>query len=219
LYFKGIGVAYDRAWGDQKNLVFNSLTSYKDQAFNVHLTESVGDNTWYRGDFKGERIWVHSDHLTSVQHSTSSTKATSSLGQVKNSIVRIYSGIGSGSSKVAGSAYSNRVFYIKRQGTESNNTYYLLSTSPSSTKGLVGWVKSTDLTSYTHKTVDSKKKTLFFKGKGVAYDRAWGGSKNRVYNSLKSEKGMEFKVNLTETVGSNTWYRGDYKGKRIWVHS
>src|SRR5699024_10538469 len=149
-YFKGQGVAYNRAWGDKKNRVFNSLKAYKDQAFNVHKTESVGSNTWYRGDFKGKRIWVHSDHLTSVQHSTSSTKATSRLGQVKNSKVRIYSSLSGGSSEAAGSEYTNKVFYIKRQGTKSGSTYYLLSTSPSSTKGLVGWVKSSDLTSYTH---------------------------------------------------------------------
>src|SRR5699024_8926150 len=219
LYFKGKGVAYDRAWGDKKNLVFNSLKSYKDQAFNVHLTESVGSNIWYRGDFKGERIWVHSDHLSKAQQSAASTQATSRLGQIKNSKVLIYSSLSGGSSKVAGSEFTNRVFYIKRQGTKSGSTYYLLSTSPSSTKGLVGWVKSSDLTSYTHKSVTSKKKTLFFKGKGVAYNRAWGGSKNRVYSSLKSMKGKEFKVNLTEKVGENTWYRSTYNNKTLWIHT
>src|SRR5699024_710799 len=103
--------------------------------------------------------------------------------------------------------------------TYQGKTYYLMSTKPSSTKGTIGWVKSTDVKSYTHKSVDKKAKTFYLKGKGVAYNRAWGGTENRVHSSLKSMKDEKFSVHMTETVGSNICYRGTLKGKTVWIHS
>src|SRR5699024_11777874 len=122
--------------------------------------------------------------------------------------------------KAAGTANANQVFYIKKQGkTLRGGTYYQSRNSLSGNKGIKGWVSFKELQTYTHKSVDSKKKTATFKGKGVAYNRAWGGKGNRVFSSLKSYKGQTFKIHKTEKVGNNTWYRGDFKGKRIWVHS
>src|SRR5699024_9183493 len=69
-----------------------------------------------------------------------------------------------------------------------------------------------------HVTVDKNDKTLYLTGKGKAYAKAWGGPKDLVYEDMSDFAGEAFHVNLTEKVGNNTWYRGDFKGKTIWLH-
>src|SRR5699024_5451801 len=144
---------------------------------------------------------------------------TSRLGHLKSGTSYIYKEPGNSTGKKSSASYKNSVYYIKKQAIYNGKTYYLIRSSLSSSAGIIGWMESKDLVTYTHKSVDSKKKTLYFKGKGVAYDRAWGDQKNLVFNSLTSYKDQAFNVHLTESVGSNIWYRGDFKGERIWVHS
>src|SRR5699024_5022729 len=83
------------------------------------------------------------------------------------------------------------------------------------------WMNAKDVDSRTHKTVTKTAKQLTIKGTGKATSKAWGGSKDAVHTSMKSFKGNSFKVNLTEKVGNNTWYRGKIngKGKNVWLHS
>src|SRR5690606_39143265 len=97
--------------------------------------------------------------------------------------------------------------------------YYLLSTSPSSVYGLLGWAKAADIAVSTHNTVDSNSKVLYIKGTGSAFSKAWGGSKDLVYGKLSDYKSQIFRVDLTEKVGSNTWYRGTLNGKRVFIKS
>src|SRR5699024_1941962 len=79
--------------------------------------------------------------------------STSKLGHIRSSNVDIYETIG-GKSFKAGSKYTNAVYYIKRQAVVGSDTYYLLSKNPSATTGVVGWAKSTDLSTHDHKGVD-----------------------------------------------------------------
>ncbi|MGX4670692.1 GW dipeptide domain-containing protein [Cerasibacillus sp. JNUCC 74] len=216
LYFKGTGSAYDTAWGGSKNLVYKDMSPYAGMQFKVDLTEKVGNNIWYRGQLNGKTIWLHSSYLKEVAEVDK--KATSKLGHIRSNKVKIYSDDFSGS-KQAGTTYTNAVYYIKAQTTYQGDTYYLISKQPSSTKGVVGWVKASDLSTHNHTGVDRKAKTLYFKGTGSAYDTAWGGSKNLVYKDMSPYAGMQFKVDLTEKVGNNTWYRGQLNGKTIWLHS
>src|SRR5690625_3943596 len=213
-YVKGTGNSYDTAWGGSKNLVYK-LSEYEGHTFRVHLTEKVGNNTWYRGNLNGKTVWIHSSYLTS-----DIGVSTSMLGHIRNSGVRIYSSLdNNASSFVAGSKYTNTVYYIKRQAKIKEQRYYLISIQPSSSKGVVGWVKASDLSSHRHVGVDKTAKTLYFKGTGSAYSKAWGGAKDLVHSNMSQYAGQEFKVNLTEKVGNNTWYRGMFNGKRIWLHS
>src|SRR5690625_1380771 len=211
-YIKGTGKAYDTAWGGNKNLVYN-LSKHKNQVFKVHLTEKVGNNTWYRGTLNGKTVWIHESYLGSAKESK-----TSKLGHIRSAKVQIYKTIGDASTAItAGDKYTHAVYYIKKQAALNGQVYYLLSTEPSSTKGVVGWVKSQDLSTHPHVGVDKKTKTFYVKGTGKAYDTAWGGSKNLVYN-LSQHKNQIFKVHLTEKVGNNTWYRGTLNGKTVWIH-
>src|SRR5699024_3539743 len=100
-------------------------------------------------------------------------------------------------------------------------TYYLISTEPSATKGTIGWVHADDVKSYTHEGVDKKSKTLYLNGEGNARSKAWGGSKDFIHSDLSDYAGDQLHVNLTEKVGNNTWYRGKIngEGQNVWLHS
>lgn len=212
-YFNGNGKATTKAWGGHQDTVYPSLSHLKDQAFHVHLTEKVGNNTWYRGNLNGKTVWLHSNYLYDTEYSK-----TSKLGHVKNKNVRIYKTI-NGESVVAGSRYIDAVYYIKEQALSKNETYYLISTQPSSTKGVVGWVNSKDISIHNHAGVDKKSKRLYVKGNGKATTKAWGGHKDSVFPDLILYRDRPFDVNLTEKVGNNIWYRGVLNGKTVWLHS
>lgn len=214
-YIKGTGSACSKAWGGAKDLTHADMSKFANQEFKVNLTEKVGNNTWYRGSFNGETIWLHSSYVTTKEESN-----TSKLGHIRNEDVKIHKSIGNESSAInAGKAYTNAVYYIKKQAMLNGQTFYLISNQPSSSKGIVGWVNAKDLSTHKHIGVDKIKKTLAFKGTGSAYSKAWGGFKDLTFKDLAQYKGQKFNVHLTEKVGNNIWYRGDFKGKRIWLHS
>ena len=213
-YVKGTGSAYAKAWGGSKDIVFNKLSDLKGQQFKIDLTERVGKNTWHRGILNGKTAWVHSSYLTQ-----SIGVSTSRLGHLKSTSTRIYDSYTTPTKYVvAGSSYTNEVYYIKRKASHQGTTYYLISGSPSNTTGVVGWVKSMDVSTHTHVSLKKTAEKYFIKGTGSAYNKAWGGSKNLVNKNLSGLKDQEFVVNLTERVGNNTWYRGTVKGRTVWIH-
>src|SRR5690625_1291992 len=213
LYFKGTGKAYAKAWGGKQDLVHDDMSKYKGQEFKVNLTEKVGNNTWYRGTFQDETIWLHESYVASRKESK-----TSKLGHIRKKAT-IYETLGDVSSALNTEKYLNAVYYIKKQAKIDNKTYYLISKKPSSSTEVVGWVESDDLSIHPHVGVDKKAKTLYVKGDGSAYIKAWGGSKDIVYEDLAQYKNKKLIVDLTEKVGNNTWYRGMLEGKRVWIHS
>ncbi|WLV24155.1 N-acetylmuramoyl-L-alanine amidase [Aciduricibacillus chroicocephali] len=217
-YVKGKVVAYNRAWGAKKNLVFNDY-DHQDQLFEVNLTEKVGNNVWYRGMLDGQQVWIHSSWVEPGDGSNHEHK-TSRLGHIKNGSVKIYATPGVDKTALtAGTKYTNQVYYIKKQAYKDKTQYYLLTTRASASKGLVGWVRASDLTTHSHLGVDRESKEKKLLGKGVAYNKAWGGKKNLVYSDLSGFKGATLYVNLTESVGKNIWYRGTLNGKTVWIHS
>ena len=212
---KGVGSAYSKAWGGSKDIVYSDLSAYKNQQFKVHLTEKVGNNVWYRGVLDGKTVWVHSSFVSNLNESK-----TSKLGHIRNANVKIYPELGKDSSTItAGSAYTNAVYYIKKEALLNGQKYYLLSKNPSSTSGVVGWAKAGDISVHQHLGMDRKAKNFVLKGVGSAYTKAWGGSKDMAYQNLSTYKNQQFKVHLTEKVGNNVWYRGVLNGQTVWVHS
>jgi len=209
----GAGKAYNKAWGGQKNIIYNTLSAFEGKQFVVNLTEKVGNTIWFRGSLNGKQIWIQSNYL-------SKQYATSLLGHIRNSNVQIHKKIGdSTSSFKAGSQYTNQVYYIKKQAIVSGQKYYLISLNPSSTSGVVGWVRAENMAVNSHKTVDKQGKTYYLKGTGSAYRKAWGGKKDLVYENLSQFTDQVFHVHLTENVGKNVWYRGTLNGKTVFIHS
>ncbi|MCM3179014.1 GW dipeptide domain-containing protein [Cytobacillus horneckiae] len=213
-YIKGTGSAYSKTWGGSKDLVYSSLATYKGNEFNVNKTEKVGNNLWYRGVLAGKTVWVHSSYVTDKYETE-----VSRLAQITNNNTRIYTNLVESEYITAGETYSKTVYYIKKQANFNGSLYYMISTSPSSTTGAIGWVKSTDMVSHPHEEVNTQTKTVFIKGTGSAYSKVWGGTKDITFTSLSSHIGKEFTVRKTEKVGSNLWYQGVLEGKTVWVHS
>ena len=216
---KGAGSAYSKAWGGKKDFVYEDLSKYRGSEFQVHLTEKVGNDIWYRGSLEGRTVWIHSSLLITPFVTEGKVSATSKLGHIRNGKVKIYGTINKESTAfTAGSIYTNAVYYIKKQAIVKGTTYYLLSTQPSSEKGVVGWAKSTDLSTNSHTVVDQQSKTFFITGTGSAYSKAWGGKKDFVYEDLSKYKNHQFQVHLTEKVGNDIWYRGTLDGETVWIH-
>ena len=143
---------------------------------------------------------------------------TSKLGHLRSGAV-IYQEIGDLSSVISANDYYNMVYYIKKQAELNGELYYLISTQPSATQGVVGWVKAVELNHNTHQWQDSISKTFYIEGTGRAYKKAWGGSKDVVYGDMTVYKDQEFKVNLTEKVGNDIWYQGELNGQLVWLPS
>ncbi|NUH85491.1 SH3-like domain-containing protein [Bacillus firmus] len=213
-YVAGTGSAFSKAWGGSKDLVIQNLSEFKGQVFKVHLTESVGGDAWFRGDLNGQTVWIHPSLLTTPEESY-----TSQLGHLRSTDVMIYRIIKDDSSSfAAGTTYTHAVYYIKRLAKLDGEIYYLISTQPSSVNGVVGWVKASDLSTQPHTVVDKKEKSLFIKGTGSAYSKAWGGKKDLIFSDLSALANQEFKIHLTEKVGSSIWYRGTLNGQTVWIH-
>ncbi|WP_053218149.1 GW dipeptide domain-containing protein [Virgibacillus senegalensis] len=212
-YLSGSGSAYSKAWGGSKNLVFENLSKYRDAEFKVNLTETVGNNTWYRGKLNGKTVWLHSSYVGKKEEST-----ISRLGHLRSSAT-ILETLGVKSTALNTSEFTNAVYYIKKQADINGRRYYLISTKPSSTNGTIGWVEQADMITHKHVSIDKDSKTFVINGNGKAYSKAWGGKNDLVYDDLSQFKQQNFKVNLTESVGNNTWYRGVLNGKTVWIHS
>ncbi|SDC05490.1 bifunctional autolysin [Terribacillus halophilus] len=214
---KGTGQAFTKAWGGSKDLVYN-LSSMEGKTFYVNLTETVGSNTWYRGMLDGKQVFIHSAYVTAYEPKITE-QSTSKLGHLHGDAV-IYPDLKNPASTLSAvnDGYTDAVYYIKKQATLSGELYYLISKEPSATNGVVGWVKASQLSTHDHKTISKEKKTFLVKGSGQAFAKAWGGSKDLVYN-LSDYKDQVFQVDLTETVGNNTWYRGMLNGKKVFIHS
>lgn len=214
LYIKGYGLAYSKAWGGKKDIVFEDLKSYKNHIFKVNKTEKVGNNIWYRGVLDGKTVFLHANWVGVKEESV-----TSKLGHLKNESVQIFKTIGDYSSAFTAKGLTNAVYYIKKQASVNGETYYLLSSQPSSEKGLIGWVHSGNVDTRTHVGVDTIPKTFYVKGTGKAYSKAWGGEKDIVFEDLSKYKNNVFIVNKTEKVGNNIWYRGILNGRTVFLHS
>src|SRR5699024_10921918 len=121
----------------------------------------------------------------------------------------------------AGSQYTDVTYYVKKQATQGNETYFLLSTEPSAKKGTVGWVKEKDLSYHSHSRVDNKSKTFYLNGEGNTRSKAWGAKDDQIHTDLSDKAGELIEVNKTEKVSNHTWYRGKIngEGENVWVHS
>ncbi|WP_186306563.1 GW dipeptide domain-containing protein [Siminovitchia fortis] len=217
---KGTGWAYTDAWGAGKDVIYRDLTPYKDQTFKVNLTEKVGNYIWYRGELNGRSVWIQAGNVTKINENSTKESSTSKLGRIQNANAGIYKNIGDRTPyTTAGTKYTDKVFYIKKQAEINGQQYYLISTVASSTNGVIGWVKAEDMWAQNHVGVDKQAKTFILKGTGWAYTDAWGAGKDVIYRDLTPYKNQTFKVNLTEKVGNYIWYRGELNGRLVWIQA
>src|SRR5699024_3960454 len=157
----------------------SDLSKYAGETFKVHLTEKVGNNTWYRGKLDGKTVWLHSNFVTQESK-------TSKLARINNGQVNIYESIG-GESKKAGSKNTDVTYYMKNQALQDNDIYYLIREDLNS--NMLAWIKSGHVESFDHKNVHKKSKTFYVKGNGNARSKASGAKKDLVYSDLSKYAG------------------------------
>lgn len=150
-----------------------------------------------------------------------SVQPVSRLAHLKGNSTEIYQAPNSEEGKLEAKEYKNRVYYVKREATYQFENYYLLSTRPSGTDGVIGWIRASETSPHVHTFVDNDRKTFTLSGSGNAATDPWGGQKQHVHESLESHAGLKFSVSETALVGNNVWYKGVIEGedKAVWVHN
>jgi len=161
--------------------------------------------------------WLKANSLLYIDNYEESS--TSRLGQIKDRNSYIYRSPKTEKDKKSSEDFKAQTYFIKKQAIYHNDLYYLLSNKPSAKVGIIGWIKASDVYSHSHIAIDDDPKLLHLKGTGCGYNRPWGGRKNLVLSDLRPFKNCEFKINKTEKVGENIWYRGMLAGKQTWIHS
>ncbi|MCG1028140.1 teichoic acids export ABC transporter ATP-binding subunit TagH [Virgibacillus halodenitrificans] len=141
------------------------------------------------------------------------------LGHIKAGYSLIYKSPFKLSSGYSSNQYKNSVYYIKKQITFLNEIYYLLSESPSAEKGILGWMKKSDLSLHRHLLIDEEEKTFELSGSGSAFTKPWGGKSDIVYGDLRSLQGQQVSVIRTEKVGKNVWRKCIVKNEEVWIHN
>src|SRR5699024_11917319 len=83
----------------------------------------------------------------------------------------------------------------------------------------LGWMKASDVKALKHTLINKTSEKKSIKGNGKGTRMAWGGKQDTIHASMASHKGKTFHVNMKETVGDGTWYRGkiDGKGANVWL--
>lgn len=109
-------------------------------------------------------------------------------------------------------------YFIKKQAMFNGERFYLLSNEPSYVKGIIGWMRATDVVSHELVFIDQDSKVFKLVGEGMAYDRPWGSKKNVIYNDLGPFKNREFHVERTDKVRNGYWYYGSLDNKKVWIH-
>lgn len=221
-YIKGTGKGYTRPWGGAKNVIFISLSTDKNTLFKTKTTEKVGDDTWYSGTLNGQTVWLKSTQLTTKKPTTTTKpvlKKVNRLGRINTQIAKVYPDINNlKQSAQATTKKTDRTYYIKQQATIGKNIYYQLSTHPTSTAAVIGWVQSKDLTTVAEGSAKIPTTVKVLNGTGYGYSIQWGETKDIVQKSLP--KGGEFTIIKAVKAGDEIWYQGTTTDDiTLWVTS
>ena len=87
----GKGKAYNMIWGGNQQEAGIDLSKQKDKEFVVNMTETVGDDIWYRGkiDGKGNNVWIHKNHTTSNEIIKINEVPETPLNNVNNNFAKL----------------------------------------------------------------------------------------------------------------------------------
>lgn len=146
-------------------------------------------------------------------------RLVSKVARIKSAESPIYEDPQDLTSEKTAKNYRGKAYYIKKQGTLNKEKYYLISTEPSATAGVIGWMKASDLHTRNLVYIDDDEKEFIIHGEGNAVDQPWGARKNVVYEDLSALAGEKFHVTRTELVGNRTWYYGTVKNENLWLRS
>ncbi|WP_368653163.1 teichoic acids export ABC transporter ATP-binding subunit TagH [Ornithinibacillus sp. 4-3] len=171
---------------------------------------------------RGETIQNHldiDDYYSKEKMTDFIERPVSMLGHFKGGESFIYKSPSNLTEAVNSHSYKHKVYYIRKQSSNEEDLFYLLSEEPSGIKGIIGWVHVANLSIHQHIIVDFDEKEFIMNGNGKAFDRPWGGKENCIFKNLKSHANQKFIVSETDFVGNNIWYKGKLEDKEVWVHN
>src|SRR5690625_5167777 len=179
-----------------------ALENQKKLLSGLKVNKNVKIDDFYKGEVNNEYV----------------ERPISILGHIRTGESYIYSSPKDPEDSMSSNKYKNAVYFVKKQATYKGELYYLLSNNPSSSKGIIGWMKAKDMSVHRHVAVDNDIKTFKVKGLGKAYSKPWGGKKNCLIENLNIYKNQDYLVDRTDLVGRNVWYRGYLNEQTVWIH-
>src|SRR5699024_11184141 len=108
------------------------------------------------------------------------TVPTSRLAHIRGGQSKVYKAPNS-EEYIPSDEFKNHVYHVTKEATFRFEKYYLLSTEQSSSKGIIGWMKESDVQTHNFVYVDDDKEVLKLSGEGSCYTHPWGGKKQFVY--------------------------------------
>lgn len=219
----GTEKGYTRPNGKSKNILFKSLTAYKNTTMKTLSIAKVGNETWYYGLIGGQGAWFKSSSFTAATTTTTTKPVTTKkavavnyVGTVKAQTSPLFKATTDAKPAMkAGKAYTDEIFYIQHKQVVNGVTFYELKRSQ--TGATVAWVKAADVTIQSYKTVKNTKKSFTLLGTGKGYTRANGGARNVLLTTLTAHKGKTFTPSYIATVGKATWYYGKVGTANVWL--
>ncbi len=180
------------------------------------MTQDTKSDTYRK---LGDLMILDDDEQLEVSNDYTVTPV-SLLVHLKDFSTHIYQAPNTEEGKTGTERYKHHVYHVKRQATYHFENYYLLSTEQSGVKGVIGWVKASEVNAHVHIFVDNDEKTFTLNGNGPATSKPWGGKQQRIHEVLDEFEGHLFTVSETVLVGQNVWYKGLIEGenKPVWLH-
>ncbi|WP_010286956.1 GW dipeptide domain-containing protein [Kurthia massiliensis] len=156
-------------------------------------------------------------HAQAVTQSTTATNV-SYMAEITSAKTAIYQNAGDTKAlATAGKAYTNEIFYVRKQMIVNGTTYAQITRGATDTTSPIGWVKlnALKISTFSYPKNDATAKTL--NGTGIGYTRPGGLARNVLLTSLAAYKGQAFQPLSTAKVGKETWYFGVVSGINTWI--
>lgn len=150
---------------------------------------------------------------TPVKTGTVKTSATSKMAKINSSTAQVYSKVLDVTGKNAGTK-ANNTYYVNKQATLNNETYYSLTDNTGIARG---WVKAKDLTLAT-RSQETKLNTQYQIKSTVNgfFNTPWGTSYQKV-SDLKANLNQKFKATKKLKVNDTTYYFGTVNNLSGWI--
>ncbi len=236
----GTGSGYSIPWGSTKNITLKTLK--KDELFTIKKATKAGTETWYQGTTANNTtIWVSSKQVknyvapveptipvepTQPTEPTNpeppaqqpATTPTTKVGILKSTTTKIYQDLTDLTKTIdAGTSYTKENFYVYKQATVDNKTYYQISRTNGTKTSAVGWVEKDQITLSDITSSTAANLKLYLTGFGTAYNISNGTTNNVVYSSLADYRTKAFTANKIEVINGKTYYQGSIGGKTVWI--
>lgn len=227
-YLTGGGYGYTMPWGAADDIVTKTLT--KGKPFTISKQVKIGTALWYYGKTEdNKQMWVLSSRTTTTNPTPEPTpppveapiyQKISKQGTIKSTAV-LYTDLVKQTTRTWTTAEKTEKFTMNRSAKLGNTTYYELSRLSTAGKDtVVGWVKSTELTSANVQAPTASSEVLYLTGLGNATTVAGATNASNIrFKDLKSYPATKFTATKQQVINDTTYYLGKIGSKFAWVRA